>query len=277
MKEVYFDTNIYTHIYNRKNRDSEITEEDINKLLALKRADKIRILSSVTVLEETIGATLSAPKEAVGRLKLIRKLAKRKRIIQENTGFKEDIFCYARGEKPHRPFISPPPEMKEVLTNPNHFDLNKIAQDTKAKIEKFHKQMSDAYKTHIEPLAAPIRKQKLQPSFQEYWGTMRIAYAEELAKQAGVLEQCRERGLEGLLAIRSIHIAAFANTSLVYANTYEGRTQKKSDSRDMHHAVLSSATDAFITDDKNLRRILTRLPIQGYEVMSFKELLSRFH
>ncbi len=274
MKEVYFDTNIYTHIYNRQ---AGITDDDIAKLLALIRADKIRILTSVTVLEETVGAIPTDPKEAVGRLKLIRKLAKRKRIIQENTGFKDDILCYARGEKTHKPFISPPPEMKEVLTTPGHFDLDKIAKETKVEIAAFHSKMSDAYKTHIEPLAAPIRKQKLQPSFNDYWKIMRIAYAEELAKQAGVLEQCKERGVEGLLDVRSIHIAAFANTSLVYANTYEGRTQKKGDSRDMRHAILSSATDAFISNDNNLRRILTRMPIQGYEVMNFKELLTRVH
>lgn len=272
--EVYFDTNIYTHIYNRQDG---ITDDDVNKLLALIKADKIRILTSVTIIEETVRAILSAPKETIGRLKLIRKLAKRKRIIQANTDFKDDVLCYARGERIHRPFISPPHTMKEVLTTPNLFDLPRIAKETKVDIQKQHDKMSDAYKTHIEPLATPIRKQKLQPSFKDYWEAMAIPYVEELAKQTGVLEECRQRGLEGLLALRCVYIAALGNISLVYANTYESRTTKRSDSRDMHHAMLSSATDAFITNDNNLRRIMTRMPIEGYEVISLKELLMRVH
>ena len=86
MKEHYFDTNVYSHIHNRVNA----TDEQVANLHAAVRADKIRILTSSVVVEETISALLSAEKEGLARLKFIRKLAKRKRIIKLHPDLLED-------------------------------------------------------------------------------------------------------------------------------------------------------------------------------------------
>lgn len=78
MKTVYFDTNVYRHI---DKLEDDITEAEVRRLKALIRADRVRILLSTQVVEETISAVPSAPKEAVARFKLMHKLAKRKRMI----------------------------------------------------------------------------------------------------------------------------------------------------------------------------------------------------
>lgn len=154
MKEIYFDTNVYTHIHNRS---GGVTNADVARLVAAIKADKIRILASTQVIEETISAILSSPREALGRLRLIHKLAKRKRMI-----------------KPHTDFV-----------------------------------------------------------------------------QAA-------KGLRGLLEIRPLQIGTLGPISDLYAISYEGRVPKRSDSRDMQHVLLSSATDAFVTNDKNLRRLMNQ-------------------
>jgi hypothetical protein len=59
MKEHYFDTNVYSHIHSRVG----VTDEQVAKLHAVVRADKIRILTSSVVVEETISALLSAERE----------------------------------------------------------------------------------------------------------------------------------------------------------------------------------------------------------------------
>src|SRR2546430_7755280 len=105
MKEVCFDTNVYRHICLRENG---ITNADVSKLFRAIRADEIRILTSTQVIEETISAVLTVPEEAVARLKLIRRLAKRKRIVQFHTDFANVVRAYANGDKIHAPFIAPP-------------------------------------------------------------------------------------------------------------------------------------------------------------------------
>jgi hypothetical protein len=274
MKTVYFDTNVYTHIYNRVDG---ITEADVLKLKQLIKADKIRILASIEVAEEAMSAIFAAPKEALGRIKLIHKLAKRKRMIKHHTDFIQAVYAYANGGKVHSPFISPPLLMRRFLTAPDLDEVQRIAAENKEQIQKHHDKMADIYKTKIEPLAAPIRQQRQQPSFEDYWNTMAVHYIEELARQAGVLEQSQVRGLDGLMAIRCLHIHTLGQVSLDYANTYMGRTPKRSDSRDMHHVLLSSAAEAFITDDAALRRAMKRMQVEGYEVLSFKEMMERIH
>ena len=272
MKTVYFDTNVYRHIYTL---EDGITKEDILKLKALIRADKIRILASIEVVEETISAIISVPKEAVQRLKLIHKLAKRKRMIKHHTEFIQAVHAYANGGKVHSPFSSPPLLMRKFLTTPNLDDLEQIARETQEQIQEHHDKMADIYKTKIEPLAAPVRQQRQQPTFADYWNTMATPYLEELARQAEVLEKCQARGLNGLLAIRCLHIHTLGQVSLNYANTYTGRTPKRSDSRDMHHVLVSSAAEAFITNDAPLRRVMNRMPVEGYEALSFKEMMAK--
>ena len=63
MKEIYFDTDVYSHIHNR---NGGVTNADVARLVAAIKADKIRILASTQVIEETISAILSSPNEAIG-------------------------------------------------------------------------------------------------------------------------------------------------------------------------------------------------------------------
>jgi hypothetical protein len=273
MKTVYFDTNVYRHLYKL---EDGITKTDIAKLKALLRADKLRILLSTQVVEETISAVPSAANEAFARFKLMHKLAKRKRMIKFHIDFVQAVRAYARGEKIQSPYIAPPPRLIKWLTAPNLEELLKLAGETKAHIQEHHNAMTDIYKNKIAPQAAEEIRQRQRPSFTKYWNDNSITYIRELAGQAGVLKECEERGLDGLFEIRFIKIASTAHLSLAYANTYEGRTPKFSDSRDMQHALLSSATDTFITDDNNLRRIMKRVPIDDYKVLNFNEMLRMF-
>jgi hypothetical protein len=95
MKEVYFDSNVYGHIYRLQHG---ITAACAKKLEQAVESDRLRIFASVPVLEETNMAILNYPDEAFGRLRLIRKLAKRKKIIKPpGLILKEDVIAYANG------------------------------------------------------------------------------------------------------------------------------------------------------------------------------------
>ena len=105
MKTVYFDTNVYSHIYKRL---YGITDADVEKLIAKIRADKLRVYLSSALLEETTSAILSAEKESISRLRLIHNIAKRKRILRPYQDIiKTVITGYAKDEGSGSFFMSP--------------------------------------------------------------------------------------------------------------------------------------------------------------------------
>jgi hypothetical protein len=271
MKEVYFDTNIYTHIYNRQR---EVTDADVEKLFAAVRADKLRIYTSTQVLEETISAIPSAEKEALGRLKLIRKLVKHKRIVKYHYAILEDdITAYAKGQQPPSPFMSPPPGLKPIFKDhgaENVAELRQVAVETQKQIRAFKQSMQDAFTQIIHPLAMNAPQ-----TFEDYWNYHSASFTETLAKKVGVYDECLERGLAGLLDLRSVRHFITAQVSLGYAQTYERIAFERGNSRDMQHAVLSSTTDALITHDDRFRQIMTRRPLKDFAVLDLKGLLAR--
>ena len=275
MKEHYFDTNVYSHIHNRVGA----TNEQVAKLHAAVRADKIRILTSSVVVEETISALLSAEKEGLARLKLIRKLAKRKRIIKFHPDLLEDdIKSYARGEKLRSHFMAPPPRFIQVFVD--HGDvhmriLRQIAKQTQQQIQTFRNELNEKYNQLLRPLAAQVIRQNQQQSFEDYWNELSIPFAEQLADKADVLADCQARGMNGLLEVRSVKLATLAQLSLGYANTYERGAVERGDSRDMQHAVLASAVRTFVTDDPRLATVLSRKPVPDFEVIDLRMLLRR--
>jgi predicted nucleic acid-binding protein len=277
MKEVYFDTNIYNHIHKRHHG---VTEADIAKLYATVRADKIRILTSTSVIEEVLSALISLERDSFAILKHIRKLAKRKRILKYHPNLLEDdIVAYSRGKKMPSHFMAPPPNFTKIFTDhgPDHMAiLRKIAEDTQKQIQSFRDKMDNSYIKHIRPLAEEIKRQKKQQSFEDYWAELSIPFAELLAKKAGVLAECQERGMEGLLEVRSVRLCTLAQLSLGYSNTYQRTTIDRGDSRDMHHAVLASSVNTFVTHDRRFAGILRRMPVDNFEVIDLKTLLSQF-
>lgn len=277
MKEHYFDTNVYSHIHNRVGA----TDEQVARLQAAVRSDKIRILTSSVVVEETISALLSVEKEGLARLKLIRKLAKRKRIIKLHPDLLEDDFkSYARGEKLRSHFMAPPPRFIQVFVDhgEDHMRiLRQIAKDTQQQVQAFRNEMNQKYNQLLRPLAAQIIRQNQQQSFEDYWNELSIPFAEQLADKARVLPECQARGMAGLLEVRSVKLATMAQLSLGYANTYERGAVERGDSRDMQHAVLASAVKTFVTDDPRLARVLTRMPLPDFEVINLPTLLDRLY
>src|SRR5690349_14340375 len=97
MKEVYFDTNVYDLL------DDLIQTKSfapVDKLRRAVRSDHVRVYTNVIPIQETLGALKDKPAEGRRRLRLIRTLAKRKRMIRPHTEIiKNDIRSYARDER----------------------------------------------------------------------------------------------------------------------------------------------------------------------------------
>jgi hypothetical protein len=71
-----------------------------------------------------------------------------------------------------------------------------------------------------------------------------------------------------LLQSRPIVLGELAAYSLFFSQSVENRAPKSSDPPDMRHAVGAAALDGLVTEDTQLRKVLSRVPLPGFHVTS---------
>ncbi len=273
--DVYFDTNVYGHIYRRQHR---ITNAVVKKLEEVVARGQLRIFTSYPVIEETNTARLSNLDEANGRLELIRTLAVQDKIIKHHVDLlTDDIQTYANGTPFPTKIVPPLPGLRSIFwdhTAKNYAELDKAAVETQKQIVDFSTKMNDSF-NKIRPQAEALRKGKKQQPFPDYWNEMAGPWAEQVIDMLGLSEQFKGKSIKGLLDVHSFRIHTVAEMSLNYANTYERKTFGTGNSRDMHHVACASAVPIFVTHDGPLVYVLGRMPVKGLEVIDIHVLLKR--
>lgn len=271
-KTAYFDTNVFDHIHKRIG----VTESDLTRLRSLIRAGKLSVLLSILNLEETVPLLNSSPELAIAELKLILCLTDWQRLLKPpNLLLSDDIKSYARGEVPCQPFIEDSVSQLNLraFLNPSQqgiTELLEVVKVTQKQKEDFKARMTEAR----EGVLFQAKKLKdLRTNFDNYWARLSDSFAEGLAEHEGVLDECKKRGILGLLEIKSVRLWVGACLSLTYAQTFEGRTPKIGDSRDIMHVILASAADIFVTHDEDFAKVLVRIPIKGFDVVNLRGLL----
>lgn len=273
-KTAYFDTNVFDHIHKRIG----VTESDLTKLRSLIMSGRLSVLLSILNLEETVSLLNSYPELAIAELQLILCLTDWQKLLKPpNLLLSDDIKSYARGEVPCQPFIEDSVIQLNLhrLLNPSQQDITELLEVmrvTQKQKEDFKARMREAR----ESVLFQAKKLKgLRTNFDNYWARLSDKFAEGLAEHEGVLNECKKRGIIGLLEIKSVKLWAGASLSLTYAQTFEGRAPKMGDSRDIMHVVLASAAHLFVTHDEGLAKSLVRIPIQGFDVVDLRGLLER--
>ncbi len=275
MKTVYFDTNVYTHI---RYRHYDITTADVVRLISKIEGFKLRVYVSSVVLDETTSAILSDGKQALERLELILRIAKRNQVLIRYQDIIDKVVqAYATGTQAQG-FLEPPPfRLKEVLKKPSvktKTALREIATESQEAIEK-RKQSSRELFEKIWPLAKDEKTEGKQQSFEDYWNEHSPLVGEKFADLAGVLEECKAKGLGGLLETTVIKTTAVGMLSQGYSNTYLKSSIPRGDFNDLQHAVYGAALGTLVTHDDTFADHLKRLPIDGFEVIDIHTLLSR--
>jgi hypothetical protein len=271
MKEVYFDTNVYDLL-------DELLQANnfapVDKLKRAIRSDQVRVYTNLVPIEETLGALKKRPVEGRRRLRLIKTLAKRKRMIRRHTEIIiNDIRSYAKMERFQSRFMSPYPELKAVFQVRDLPGLIEVAEENRSHKRGFRDNMRDKLFQHIAPLAQPIIENKKVPSFEEYFEANYRGVLEIIADRAGYLEECRERGLDGLLKTPALNVAIRGQISLTYANIFLGRLPQQGDSADMQHAFIAATVGTLVTEDKPLRKALKRANSPYLTTMNLQALL----
>ncbi len=268
---VYLDTNVFDHL---ERRSSGVTEEDLFRFGRAVKLDHLRVVISFLAIEETLLFIPSNPQRADARVKLMLDLGdKRLFALGQEEIMNHDIQAYAHGTSVLSPFMMMDPRTEFHIRNYSKpaggylTDLQDLIEDVRRDKMAFQSFLEKG-KKKLKPMADAIGVK--QYPFESYLVNNSWWLAESLAERAGVLPEAKQRGIDGLLKVKSIGVAVGAGLSLIYSHDFEGRAPKPGDSRDLLHAVVASTAEVFVTNDESLETILTRIPVDGFKVMSLR-------
>ena len=272
----YLDTNAFDHLYKKIG----CTSADIAELRKAIYGRRISIRPSIHTLEEILLARTAAPQAFAAQIKLTFSLANFRNLIKPcDQLLTDDIRAYAARGEAARPFLHG--EMQNAVTSgiaaliesdgeEMDDDFVEVLVETRRQKERFLAGMKRA-REELAPIAGALSH---PPSFAEFFEQGASAVAQSFAQRAGVLEACRQRGIEGLLQIKSIRISVGAALSLIYGQTFEGWPPEIGDLRDLQHAAsAAAAAETFVTDDRRLRDNLARVPLDGFNVIGLQGFL----
>jgi len=150
-------------------------------------------------------------------------------------------------------------------------EIAEALADTKRRKERFVQGMNAT----LREVLSSVEKVPADIFFDDYFRLTAPRIAEVFAERTGVLEACRDRGIEGLLEIRSVRTAIVIALSCRYGQTFEGSPLSLADSIDYLHAPAAAATaEVFVCDDSHLRDALARVGLDNFRVMSMAEFLT---
>jgi len=284
-RAAYFDTNVFDHIYKKLHG---ITEADESTLRSLVRAGTVSIPLSILNLEETLLLLERETRRDLvkAELQLILDLADWQRMAKEPKQLlSDDITSYAQGSAASSPFIEEArlrkihAGIRETLLNLGPQSISELlgaVSETKTQIAEF-KQGMDKGQEKLSPLVEKLRNEgQRPPRFDQWWERLAVGLAEGFAERVGILDAYREHGIRDLLKVRSVQMAVGASLSLIYAQTFEGRKPKPSDSRDILHAAAAPATaDMLVTHDQEFARLLPRISVSDLQVGTLHDLLKQ--
>ena len=265
MTTYYFDRNVFDQI--DKSRD--VTDDDLGVLREAIRRGKIQILVSFETVQET---TQASKDTALRGLKLISEITRAAFPIKpHNELVNDDIQSFAAGKQQPSAFLSGRFSLDSVIK-----DIEESSSEIIALL-KDDKNEKDALNAKLRKLVEDERKMldgQRPRTFKAYWDARSHFYGEGFAYYAGVLEQCKKLGIDRLLKLRSIRVSVGALLSCLYAVMIEGRVVKDGTARDIQHAGPMSAADVVVTDDRELRRLMKRIPLDNFSVVTLTELIA---
>lgn len=274
-KIVYFDRMVFDNLEKRPKRG--FTDEDYQTLKAAKYSGKIKIASSVPLIEETLPVVNSLEFASRAR-RTIEELKDRDFFIVDWQELLErDVRCYAHNSPLFSPFTNEFRHPERYITPPPYQieDMKHRVDEVKQNKDEFEQGLKAA-KDKANATLQGMPKAK-RPTFEQYCHEFLPDSLESLAKRFEVLAKCQQRGIDGMLAINSVRAFIGFSSAIAYDVFLETCPADGHDLYDLQHSVMASAADIFVTEDTKFQARLARIPDLSYEVMGLGTLLDRIH
>jgi hypothetical protein len=277
---VYFDTNVFDNILKRRNN---VTAEDEMRLRSALAAGSLSVLLSIINIQETIDAR--KPEIVLPQLRLILDLTDWDQFVKpHDLVLTDDIRHFAWNGEPDRPFFLEPVvnQVRSALVRlldgtGNLSDLDDVIDLNNQQKQKFLRGIEDARADTYQQIQALIEQEHEEiPSFEQYLANQQEKLARDFARRVGVQDECERRGIAQFLRIKSIKMTAGLGLSFMFRVAVEGKAPKRGASRNLQHLVAAAAAaDTFVTHDDELAFIVRRVPMNGFQVTTLRELLDQ--
>jgi hypothetical protein len=273
-KTVYFDTNVIDHLIKKKNG---VTIDNKKLLRSLVKENKISIPLSIINLEEAFSALENYPDEARRQYLFLSELVDYNKIIKApDQLLRDDIISYLKNNSSDYHFL----DSSVIKFNIAELFNKKRIKEFYAILQKI-KEEKTSFKLENVKSRGLVLSQKGEmehiPTFKKYWEMLKIDFVKSAIEKVGILDKFKYRNIKGLLEVRSVRVWVGWSISYIYGQIFEKRTPKIGDSRDMKHAVLESSADIFVTHDRDLAKLIGRIPIKKFTIIGHvHELLRLF-
>lgn len=269
----YFDTNAFDHLYKKIG----CTPADIANLRKKIYSRELSIRPSMHVLSEILLDRRARPELLVAKVKLTLSLANFRQMVKScDQLLIDDMRAYATRGEADRPYVSADLQntISAGISELVETDGEELDEDMVAALEAA-RQRKEWFRGLLKPNSEGVAELR-NIDFENYFKSELASVLEAHARFGSVLEACRERGFDGLFDLRSIRAAAGIVLSLAYGQRFQGLTPADIDSFDLCHVPCAAAVaDTFVTNDARLRQALSRVPLDGLEVMDLPGFLAR--
>lgn len=276
--KIYFDRNVWGNL--RDFANSPERADIITRLQERIATKRFEVVLSTTVLEETLPLLGHSEARFLEEIRLIFSVVGVRQIIKSpDELLSEAVQSYAFDRRLPAMFTRTPAILRRFVANGKSrkevFEWSKAAVDLANGFPKKLDPAFDEVKRFIEEhgIQAP-------GSLEEFWTRMGPSFAEWLCDRFGVLERCKDRGIDGLLKNKTVRLYTVYYAALVRAKLFgEQGTPGKvrpGESGDFFHSVQASAADVFVTEDARLRRWLEEVPIEGLLVIGLRQFIDDY-
>jgi hypothetical protein len=275
MTTAYLDANVYNDV-----ERAEITAGEIDAVRAARKRGDITPCLSVVDLEESLGLWTDDRPAAIRRLRVARDLAGFDNLLKQPSDLMtEAIVAYATGASVPSPLMRRPERrhlasvFNKIANGSTTFNpmVKETLADVKKQKEQFKAGMQEGLARSLAELGEKHRLEEFRDvPFKDFFAAGAAGWAEDFADHVGrdIGDACRERGLDGLLGIRTVRVTVGTAMSIVHSQVCGGRKPDFGDSYDLWHAALASATDVLVTRDERLFDHVSRIPgVDGFRVV----------
>ncbi|MBV8774404.1 MAG: hypothetical protein JO166_19025 [Deltaproteobacteria bacterium] len=270
----YFDTQTFDHIYKKIG----CTGADIANLRKAIYGRQLSVRLSIHTLEEILLGRKVSPQALAAQIKLTLSVASSRILVKScSTLLLDDIRAYSDTGQPQRPFLSGDTQnaVAEGISTLIETDGEEMEEEFLAVLDQTRqeKQQFFAIIEQTRRIADKISKPAGESmSFEQYLDAASLPALQALAERAGTDNHCGERDLRRLLKMKSVRMSIGA----ALAPSFDELASDAVSSGALHHAVAAVAVaQTYVTESAAIRQFLSRIPVEGLDVISLTEFLKQ--
>ena len=154
-----------------------------------------------------------------------------------------------------------PPEYQGALD-----EFRQAKNDFASGLQNATPEILDVWKGVQKRIEAQTGKKMRRIPFDQYRGPMSSRFIDALVKQLGFRKATKGR-MNDLRRVKTVSAYGELSAAFAYAQTFEGRKAKPSDSADMRHAAIATCAPIFVTCDAKLRHLTDLVAFAGLHVV----------